>query len=208
MTSDTKELILDCAIDLFAVKGYEAVSVRDIASEVGIKASSLYKHYENKEAILETIFEQFRDLMQATHQYEVDMLTLPQNMSAVDILKVSFFAFKDLVYQPRLLKITRIINLEQGRNPQVRSFFLQEMIDNPIKDLETTFTAMIRAGLLKAVNPAMLAKTYHANIIASYYIHNLLKPEVDIQQVVSEMVTFIEFFCHTYAVSQVADSNK
>ena len=54
---DTAERIFDAAIDLFAQKGYDNVSIRDIATAVGIKESSIYKHYTNKEAILQKIIQ-------------------------------------------------------------------------------------------------------------------------------------------------------
>jgi len=45
---NTKETILFESLKLFADKGYDGVTVRDIAAEVGIKQSSLYKHYKKK----------------------------------------------------------------------------------------------------------------------------------------------------------------
>ena len=42
---DTKHRILDEALTLFAQKGYANVYVGEIAEKVGIKASSLYKHF-------------------------------------------------------------------------------------------------------------------------------------------------------------------
>ena len=41
---DTREIILNAALELFSVYGYDAVSVAQIAEQVGIKAPSLYKH--------------------------------------------------------------------------------------------------------------------------------------------------------------------
>ena len=40
------ELILLEALKLFADKGDDGVTVRDIATEVGIRQSSLYKHFK------------------------------------------------------------------------------------------------------------------------------------------------------------------
>lgn len=45
---NTRELIMQEALDLFAAKGYAAVSMRDIAAAVGIRASSIYHHFSGK----------------------------------------------------------------------------------------------------------------------------------------------------------------
>ena len=44
--TDTKESILKAALGLFAVKGYEAVSVSQIAGTLGMTKGALYKHYK------------------------------------------------------------------------------------------------------------------------------------------------------------------
>ena len=49
--SDTKEKILITALRLFSSDGLEAVSVSDIAGELGITKGALYKHYKNKRDI-------------------------------------------------------------------------------------------------------------------------------------------------------------
>lgn len=48
----TRKRILDAAIEMFATRGFEACSVRDLAKAVGIKAPGLYSHFPSKEAIL------------------------------------------------------------------------------------------------------------------------------------------------------------
>ena len=42
---DTKQRILEKSLELFSTKGYDAVSVGEIAKAVGIKAPSLYNHF-------------------------------------------------------------------------------------------------------------------------------------------------------------------
>lgn len=51
-TDETSAVIARVSLELFATVGYDATSVRDIASAVGIKGASLYYHFESKEHIL------------------------------------------------------------------------------------------------------------------------------------------------------------
>lgn len=43
-----KELILEVSLKLFSEKGFNPTSVRDIAREIGITQSGLYKHFKGK----------------------------------------------------------------------------------------------------------------------------------------------------------------
>ena len=52
---DTKERILLSALELFARYGYDATSVSRIAEAVGLTKGALYRHYEDKAAILRAI---------------------------------------------------------------------------------------------------------------------------------------------------------
>src|SRR4030042_2279296 len=52
----TRNKIFHAAVDLFAERGYDRTSVRDIASAVGITERAVYGHYPSKESILDAIF--------------------------------------------------------------------------------------------------------------------------------------------------------
>ena len=54
-TATRKDEIIAVASSLFKEKGYNAVSMRDIAQEMGIKAASLYNHISGKQEILSTL---------------------------------------------------------------------------------------------------------------------------------------------------------
>lgn len=56
MIDVTKERILKAAYEQFIEKGYQGSSMRDIANRAGIKAGSIYNHFEGKEQIFEAVF--------------------------------------------------------------------------------------------------------------------------------------------------------
>ena len=50
--SDTRERLLLAAIEMFGSRGFKSTTMRDLASEVGIKAPAAYNHFASKEEIL------------------------------------------------------------------------------------------------------------------------------------------------------------
>jgi TetR/AcrR family transcriptional regulator len=48
-----KDEILDVATELFAERGYEGVSMNDVAERVGMRKASLFYHYPSKDALYE-----------------------------------------------------------------------------------------------------------------------------------------------------------
>ncbi len=52
-----REKILEAGFDLFARRGYEAVSTREIASAAGVGSASMYRHFASKEALGLAVYE-------------------------------------------------------------------------------------------------------------------------------------------------------
>jgi len=71
-----KQLIFEAAARLFRDKGYSATSMRDLAREVNLRASSLYNHIASKEEILEEICrenaERFLQIMSQVEAMDAD----------------------------------------------------------------------------------------------------------------------------------------
>ena len=58
---NTKDRILETALSMFSDHGYDSVSIRDICGVVGIKESTVYYHYKNKQDILDSLFIRFEE---------------------------------------------------------------------------------------------------------------------------------------------------
>ncbi|BCY08825.1 TetR/AcrR family transcriptional regulator [Actinoplanes sp. L3-i22] len=56
--AETRALARRAALRLFTEQGYEATSLRQIADELGINKASLYYYFDNKEAILQSLFDE------------------------------------------------------------------------------------------------------------------------------------------------------
>lgn len=61
MAGDTKERIMETALELFAEKGYLGTSMNDIAKQLGFTKAALYKHYTSKQEILNRIVERMNE---------------------------------------------------------------------------------------------------------------------------------------------------
>ncbi len=69
-TQSRKEEIIKIASYLFKERGYNAVSMRDIAQAMGIKAASLYNHIKSKQEILSTL------ILEVAHEFTNGMNTV------------------------------------------------------------------------------------------------------------------------------------
>lgn len=52
-----KELILKSGLELFATEGYNATSTNKIAKKAGVSEGLIFRHFNNKEGLLQAIFE-------------------------------------------------------------------------------------------------------------------------------------------------------
>ena len=72
MAGDTKERILETALELFAQSGYLGTSMNDIAGKLGITKGALYKHYTSKQEILDSIVERMnKNDYERAEEYEM-----------------------------------------------------------------------------------------------------------------------------------------
>jgi len=124
----TREKILTAAAELFAGKGFYAVSVREISRAVGIKESSLYNHFKNKEHLLEEILHNFQsewDIFLDQFLYEETSSLIKTRQAGEDFLLREFNRFLKFWNKPQRKNMWLIISIEQHRNPRAARIVLQ-----------------------------------------------------------------------------------
>lgn len=165
---NTKEKIFDVSLDLFSKKGYDSVSLREIAENVGIKKSSIYSHYPSKEAILMDIFEYFTNQFEYGELLNSKDLMLSQDNEILLENPEQFYhmgseAIKEMLSQERNLKIWKLIFIQMHYNEHIRLFFKNEILAKPLIFWKDFFTILKENGIIRPdLNPDLLAKEYYS----------------------------------------------
>jgi len=170
----TKEKIFDTSIDLFSQKGFNTVSVREIAREVGIRESSIYNHYKNKEAILDAITDYFISELAQSGQITGNMDELIIQGPEV-FFEVGGKLFIERMSRAKNEKIWRIIAIEVFHNDKIRNFFRNELLEEPLKSWENIFNIMMEKNLIKPSNPRTLAYECFSFAIFLFFEYYVLK---------------------------------
>ncbi|WP_019634058.1 TetR/AcrR family transcriptional regulator [Actinomadura atramentaria] len=89
LASERREHLVRLAADLFAEKGFQATTVRDIAKEAGILSGSLYHHFDSKESIVDEILSGFFEEVMASYRRVVDEGEDPRTTIA-GLVRVAF----------------------------------------------------------------------------------------------------------------------
>ena len=196
----TKEKIMNASILLFSDKGCDKVSMRDIAAEVGIKASSIYNHFPSKQGILKCIYEFYVEELRLVFPKTGELLYLLETGPADNVFeKICYY------YRPEVQdKMDRIILIASQRIclDKDSENFIREHFFEPLTEVWTAvLNRGIELGKIKAIDVAVFVKliTYYAFSAAELnrtgikitfeqwttglnMFYSLLKPQVNTEQ--------------------------
>lgn len=168
---DTKKKILDVALTLFSEKGFGNVYVGQIAEGVGIKAPSLYKHYESKQDIFNAILDEMRerynrkavDLNMNGSDYPADF-ELYKNASEDELVKMGTGLFSFFLHDEYECKFRKMLTLEQFSDKELSKLFSDQYYDEPLKYQSGLLHLLILQGKLKGDDADIMALQFFAPI--------------------------------------------
>ena len=167
--ADTKERILMAALRLFAREGYEAVSVSDIAGELGMTKGALYKHYKNKRDIFDSIVARmFQVDAERSRQYDVPEEQFDQSPAAyedVSLENIRRFTLAQFAFWTEdefASNFRKMLTLEQYRSAEMAELYSSCLVAGPVAYMEDIFREMISSGILKDADPKQLALEFFA----------------------------------------------
>lgn len=160
MKTQTKDKIFDTALDLFSKKGYDSVSVRTIASEVGIKESSIYNHYSSKKDILMSILNYFEEYFKGNPLDDENIRKLLEE-NPEECYHQGSEMFKQQIFEEKILKIMKLIFVQMYQIDEVKEFFLREILGGSTDFWSDVFEILIQKNVIGSDwNPNKLAEMY------------------------------------------------
>ena len=151
----TKEKILDAALTLFAKNGYDGTSVEQIASIVGIKAPSLYKHYKGKEDILNALIDSAEARYEEMFGSEKNIGKVPQ--SREEFIKVTLKRISFTIKDPVIRKTRMLLVQEQFRNERISEATTKHQLDGIQRMFAKIIKGMMDEGIVIDDDPELLA---------------------------------------------------
>ncbi len=164
---DTKDVILTVALKLFSERGYEGVGIRDIAKEIGIRESALYKHYSGKQAIFDSIL---KDIERRYHAYFSDFRS-SESMSGIfkgeggakeDLFRISAAMFQFYLKNDYGSQLRRLLTTEQYRTSDAGRFFRELIVDNGLDDIARVFDDLKKNGECIDVDSRVMALQFYS----------------------------------------------
>ena len=176
----TKDKILDVAVDLFSEFGYDGVSIRQIAGEVGIRESSIYNHYPNKESILKAVLDAYIEEMMSD-DIPLKQADLNLDMGFDYFYKIGCDAYLSKLKNDRMMKITRLLFIESYHNDEIRKFLKKAIIEAPVNAWFELFRLMKSKNIIdNDCDEVQLAESFFYYGMFLLYEHFIVNyPESD-----------------------------
>jgi AcrR family transcriptional regulator len=185
--TQTKDKILDVALDLFSKKGYKATTVRDIAGEIGIKQSALYNHFKNKDEILETLISDLTS--SAIANIFTENATKIAQKSPKSLLMAIATTFKLLSFDGKNEALYRLLMQEMFRNEKVRVIYNEYFYQENVKKLSGILFNMMQEEKIIASDPLLLAHEFFSPLF--FYQMQVILLKID-EKSTSSVVSMFE----------------
>ena len=168
-----KEEIMIVALHLFARDGYEAVSVSQIAGELDMTKGALYRHYQSKRDIFDSIVKRMeqQDGEQASEydMPEEDKEKIPEkceNVSLDNFAEYSKSMFEYWTVDDFASSFRKMLTLEQFKNEEMQKLYQQYLVFGPAEYVKDLFKN------LKIKNPEEKAVKFYANMFFYYSVYD------------------------------------
>ena len=196
MAKDTKERILAAALEMFSQNGYAGTNIRELSESLGLVKSAMYRHFESKEAIWNTLLDELIAYYEARFGSTEHLPPVPDSLEELVTMTMRMVDFT--VHDEKVVKSRKLLSIEQFRDERARDLATKYFLTG-LKDMFTQiFAGMMDKGFIRKEDPSMLAFAYTAPVSA--LIHLCDREPEKAEDAMTQVETFSRFFIRIHGV--------
>ena len=173
--TETKHRILQAAQHLFACRGYNGTTTRDLAAEAGVAEGTIFRHFENKKAIL----------VELATQGWVDILT----DLLTELSEMGSYKAVAQVMRRRMMRIhenadmMKVCFMEAQFHPELRDRIQSEVIGKMTDVAEAFFETAMAQGIYRRMNPKIVAQVFLGMFAVAGFSHDtIMEPGASLKE--------------------------
>lgn len=167
---NTRIEILEAALDLFSVYGYEATSISQLADAVGIRKASLYSHFSGKQDILDNVIKMVLDGY-AMHSIFInadwddpEFTKDKESMTPEEVADMVLGQIRYILHDPHISKGRKMLLIEQFRNKEMADLQTKQNYEDVLEFFTGMMRFLIRKGAVKEGDPEIMAAQFSSPI--------------------------------------------
>ena len=180
----TKRKIFETSMKLFAEKGYDATSIEEITSVVGVAKGTLYYHFSSKEEIFNSLVEEGMKLLKNSIEIKTSKCE-----TTIDKLKaISIIQLKTIYKYENIITIV----LSQMFGTGSRNVFCREKVIEYINVIQKIIEEGLEKGDIRECNSSVMAAQIFSLTCTSLIYIRKTKQELQIKELENEYeLTFL-----------------
>ena len=194
MAKDTKERILAAALEMFSQNGYAGTNIRELTASLGLVKSSMYKHFQSKEEIWNTLLDEMIAYYNDRFGSSEHLPPVPDSLD--DLVQMTMRMVDFTVHDEKIVMTRKLLSIEQFRDERARELASKHFLTGLTDMFAHVFAGMMEKGLLRQDDPGMLAFAYTAPVSALIHLCDREPEKTD--EAIAQIEAFSRHFIKTY----------
>lgn len=172
---NTRDLIMQEALVMFAAKGYAAVSMRDIAAAVGIRASSIYHHFEGKQELFDALVQKANDMKEHLKAVFLNAFSQVESVEEEPFVQAGISFLTGYLQHPQVEPLLRVLECERLHNEEADKAWSELLFRAPLEHEANVFRMLKERGQIIEDDAEELAAEYQAAIMLAYFTGDVVQ---------------------------------
>lgn len=168
---NSRNRILDAAFELFSTKGFGETAMRDIADAIGIKAASLYNHFDGKQNLFESLIE--REVAYVEEQLRRSgAMALPDDDPAAyseqeegRITDLVWRSYAPFFEDERVKRLMRLLAANRYKDGRCGALYKGIFVERPLMIQETIFDRLVAERAFSPCDTRLAALQFHGPML-------------------------------------------